>query len=334
MVLIYHKTQSAEPLLQEGLKSYNILAQEGKREVIQNCYEIAVSRHREWVEERKVALKDDPALLSQILSEYNLEATLKNNPRARFDDPKHPGNRFDNVYFQFFKTPLSDSDWVAIDVPDTTLLHDATCRDIVNPELWIYSACSIKDFEQYKSQGLKPPRWHGIYNEHLIKDRVSSERIIAYAKLEKELPVEPTKATPDQLNQVQVYLSDKLSFATQFENPADNILISEKNGKYQIRISFNKNKVEGKESDVSSILQPIQSMSELIKKSQENNSIVLDHQTATRPMQDNSQIERKESNSPSASPRTSIDATTSTNTNANANRSEPVYCTPRNCTIS
>lgn len=305
MVLIYHKTQSAEPLLQEGLKSYNILAQEGKKEVMPNCYEIAVLNHEKWVEERKVALKDNPILLQQILDYNSLQVELKNNPRARFDDPKHPGNRFDNVYFQFFKTPPSDSDWVAIDVPDTTLLHDATCRDIVNPELWKYSACSIKDFEQYKSQGLKPPSWHGFYNEHLIKDRVPSERIVAYTKLEKELPVEPTKASPDQLSQVQVYLSDKLSFATQFENPADNILISEKNGKYQIRISFNKNKVEGKESIVSSILQPIQSMSELIKKSQEDKGIVEVQSGGTNTAkieQKTSEREVREDNSPRGSP--------------------------------
>ena len=119
-----------------------------------------------------------------------------------------------------------------------------------------------------------PNGWYGTYNEHLIRDSVPSERIIAYAKLEKELPLESTKATPDQLKQVQVYLSDKLSFATQFENPADNILIYEKDGKYQIRISFNKDKVTGRESDVSSIFHPIQSMNELIEKSQEHEKIV------------------------------------------------------------
>jgi hypothetical protein len=150
-----------------------------------------------------------------------------------------------------------------------------------------------------------PYRWNGIYNEHLIKGRVPPERIIAYSKLEKELPVEPTKATPDQLNQVQVYLSDKLSFATQFENPADNILISEKDGKYQIRISFNKNKVEGKESDVSSILQPIQSMSELIKKSQEDKGIVEVQSGGTNTAkieQKTSEREVREDNSPGGSP--------------------------------
>jgi len=275
MTLIYHQTNSSvDTLLKEGLKSANILAQEGRIEAKPNSYEIAVLNHEKWVKERKVALQDNPDLLSQILSEYNLEATLKTNAQARFDDPSHPGNRFDNVYFQFFERPPSESDWVAIDVLNSTLLHDATCRDRGEPELWIYSACSIEHFQRSRSSGKMPHRWEGIYNERLFKDEVPSGRIIAYSKLEKELLVESTKATPDQLKQVQVYLSDKLSFATQFENPADNILISEKDGKYQIRISFNKNKVEGKESDVSSILQPIQSMSELIKKSQEDRGIV------------------------------------------------------------
>lgn len=274
MTFLFHKTDFVNTILEEGLKSANILAKEGKVEKKPNNYEIAVSSYEKWVEETKVQLKDNPDLLNRALISNTLTNWLKYNGSARFDAPTHPGNRFDNVYFQFFNTPPANSDWVAIDVPDSTLLHDATCRDRSDPELWRQSACSIKDFKESISKSEMPYRWHGIYNEHLIRDSVPSERIIAYAKLEKELPLESTKATPDQLKQVQVYLSDKLSFATQFENPADNILISEKNGKYQIRISFNKDKVTGRESDVSSILQPLQSMNELIEKSQEHNKIV------------------------------------------------------------
>ena len=298
MTLLFHQTTSSvDPLLKEGLKSHNILAQEGKVEKGPDHYECAVSSYEKWLE-------DNPDLFFIPLTNW-----LENNGSARFDDPSHPGNRFNNVYFQFLNTPPADSDWVAIDVPDSTLLHDATCRDRSDPELWMYSACSIKHFKESISKSEMPYRWHGIYNEHLIRDSVPSERIIAYAKLEKELPLESTKATPDQLKQVQVYLSDKLSFATQFENPADNILIYEKDGKYQIRISFNKDKVTGRESDVSSIFHPIQSMNELIEKSQEREKIVnggLVVKLPTKLEPEKSDIEKEEGgggNSPHNSPR-------------------------------
>ena len=311
MILLFHQTTSSvDRLLGEGLKSANILAQEGKVEKKPNNYEIAVLSYENWVEERKVTLRDNPNLLKQILNMNSLKKYLENNGSARFDAPSHSGNRFNNVYFQFFNTPPANSDWVAIDVPDSTLLHDATCRDRSDPELWRQSACSIKHFQESISNGEMPYRWHGIYNEHLIRDSVPSERIIAYAKLEKELPLESTKATLDQLKQVQVYLSDKLSFATQFENPADNILISEKDGKYQIRISFNKDKVTGRESDVSSIFHPIQSMNELIEKSQErekivNGGLVAKLSTKLEPEKSDIKEERGggEDNSPHNSPR-------------------------------
>jgi hypothetical protein len=292
MTLLFHNTESSiNTLLEEGIKSANILAKEGKIEPKQDSYQIVTENHKKWVAERKLALKENPVLLEKTLTENSLQHWLAKNAHARFYNPEHPGNRFNNVYFQYLEKPPSYINWVAIDVPDSTLLHDALCRDRQEPELWTQTACSIKDFQEFKSQGSVPYQWFGFYNEYLIRDSVPSERIIAYAKLEKELPFESNKATPNQLEQVQVYLNNKLSFATQFENPADNILISEKDSKYQIRISFNKDKVAEKENDVLSILQPIQSMSELIEKSREYKRIA---------------EEQSLENSPQSSPRNPI----------------------------
>ena len=89
MTFLFHKTAFIDTILQEGLKSNNILAQEGKVEKGPDHYECAVSSYEKWLE-------DNPDLFFIPLTNW-----LENNGSARFDDPSHPGNRFNNVYFQF-----------------------------------------------------------------------------------------------------------------------------------------------------------------------------------------------------------------------------------------
>lgn len=66
-----------------------------------------------------------------------------------------------------------------------------------------------------------------------IKDKVTFDRIIACAKLEKEL-VGSIKISDEDLNGIQDFLNDKLKFATHFANKKNNMLLHEKDGKYQI----------------------------------------------------------------------------------------------------
>ncbi len=120
---------------------------------------------------------------------------------------------------------------MAIEVDGAATLHDAGCRDAQNPSQWTNTAITVSSFKAMLEKGGSIPYgWHGKYNEHVVPDFVSPDRIVAYAKVEKELPIEAVKPTAEQLKQVQNYLSKQLSFATQFEDPADNILLSEKEG--------------------------------------------------------------------------------------------------------
>ena len=105
------------------------------------------------------------------------------------------------------------------------------------------------------------------YNEHLIRDRVPAERIVAYAKVEKELLVEKL-ITAEELEQVQIFVSHKLGFATQFDDPKDNVLVHKESGKYQIRVSFNKAKVTDREGEVSAFFDQFKSMGELVEAAQ------------------------------------------------------------------
>ena len=133
------------------------------------------------------------------------------------------------------------------------------------PDKWLRTAVTIRQFREMQERGEMPHTWESRYNEHLIRDRVPAERIVAYAKVEKELPVEK-HITAEELEQVQNFVSNKLGFATQFDNPKDNILVHEKAGKYQIRVSFNKAKVTGREGEVSDFFNQFQSFQELINE--------------------------------------------------------------------
>lgn len=91
------------------------------------------------------------------------------------------------------------------------------------------------------------------------RDRVPASKIVAYAKFEKEFPVEK-HITAEELEQVENFVSNKLGFATQFDDLKDNVLMCRAADKYQIRVSFNKDKISGRESEISDFFDQFQSV--------------------------------------------------------------------------
>jgi len=274
MALVYHKIEhpdgfeagaSVDVFLKEGLKSKRLLQEEGKLHFTPTPWERMLAFHRET----ENALRFDPTRLKMV-REYNLDLEKNGNNSNTFYKPNHPANREENIFFSYSDGPTSHNrDWVAIDVPETSKLHDATFRDLQNPRAWISTAVTIKDYiEMQSKEGKFPPGWKSLYNELLIRDEVKADKIVAYAKVEKELPIEKD-ITPEELKNVQKFISEKLGFATQFKNPEDNALIhkNDKTQKYEIRVSFNKNKINGKEGQVSDFFNKFQSFQQLIDQS-------------------------------------------------------------------
>lgn len=163
------------------------------------------------------------------------------------------------------------------------MLYDASCRDGKNPERWLKTSITIREFSKLREQGLPIPGWgEYIYNEHLIKGSVPPEKIVAYAKIEAKLPREED-IEDEHLTQIQNFVSHELGFATQFSNPADNILIDDKpfnpadylsskdykfSTDYIFRVALNREKAFDRENEVTSFFTQFSSMSELIIKAQ------------------------------------------------------------------
>jgi len=260
---------SIDLFLKEGLLSKALLRERGKLPPQENPYEKkiaqqlehksdAMNKRQDWVEERKKALKDRPEILKSALdgdkeSKWWTEEGLV-TPHDIFYKPNHPGNREENIFFGYSARPSTNRDWVAIEVSDDATLHDASCRDRGLPDAWLNTSVTIREFQQMESLGQSPRGWESKYNEHLIRDRVSPEKIVAYAKVEKELPIEISKISSEELQKVRTFINRSLGFATQFQSPQDNVLINEEDGKYQIRVSFNKDKIAGKEGGGNAIL--------------------------------------------------------------------------------
>jgi hypothetical protein len=290
MVLIFHEIghnqaglkagACIEVFFKEGLLSKALLMQAGKLPTEKNPYErfvenslawkeAALKRREEWIKKRTEALKDNPQLLKNILDSGEESTWWKDDEGISghevFYEPGHPAHREENVFFGYSEHPSADRDWVAIEVPETATLHDASCRDRNVPDEWSSTAVTIKKFIEMQASGKTPPSWQSRYNEHLIRDRVPAERIVAYAKVEKELPFKKP-ITDEELKQVQNFVSNKLGFATQFNDPKDNVLVHKKDGKYQIRVSFNKVKISGREGEASGFFDQFQSFQELINE--------------------------------------------------------------------
>jgi hypothetical protein len=275
MPLIYHERghnkagdqagSSVELFLNEGIKSKTLLRKEGKLPPEESPYERAGTRRQKWIEERKTALASNPTFLNSVLASSKESDFIDGN--AIFYKPGHPGHREDNVFFGYHAHPSADRDWVAIEVPDSADLHDASCRDEQDPQRWINSSVPINEFIKMQKQNLLPQRWNGRYNEHLIYGKVEPDKIVAYAKVEKELPIESgVKFSQNQLDQVKKFVNYNLNFATQFDSSEDNILLNLDKDKYQIRVSFNKTKVTGNEKKVKEFFEKFNSMNQLVEE--------------------------------------------------------------------
>ena len=290
MVLIFHEIghnpagykagASVEVFLRDGLVSKALLRQAGKLPPEKNPYERAMEnalaskeavlkRREEWRQQRTEALKDNPQLLKYVLDSDKESNWWKADDgfsgHVVFYKPDHPAHREEHIFFGYSEHPPANQDWVAIEVPETSTLHDASCRDRGVPYEWSRTAVTIKQFREMQERGEMPRGWKSRYNEHLIRDKVSAERIVAYAKVEKELPFEERIAA-EELEQIQNFVSNKLGFATQFDNHKDNVLVHKDAGKYQIRVSFNKAKVTGREGEVSEFFDQFQSFQQLINE--------------------------------------------------------------------
>lgn len=81
-VLLFHKLghvsgkeagASVEVLLKEGVLSKHLLRQKGKLPHQENPYLKLEDKRREWIEERKQTLKDQPKLLQAVLDDGTQE---------------------------------------------------------------------------------------------------------------------------------------------------------------------------------------------------------------------------------------------------------------------
>lgn len=276
---------SIDVFLEDGLVSKALLRASGKLPPSESPYdravklslsmkELALQRREEWRhQQRQEALKDSPDVLKSVLDE-DKESTWWREDGAvsgydLFYKPGFQGHREENVFFGYAAHPSSDKDWVAIEVPDTVTLHDASCRDRGVPADWARTAVTIRQFQEAQGRGQLPRGWESKYNEYLIRDRVPAAQIVAYAKVEKELPIELPKLTGEQQLNVQDFISNQLGFATQFKDSRDNVLFSESGGGCQIRVAFNKERIAGREQVVKNFFAQFDSMGQLLEKAQE-----------------------------------------------------------------
>jgi len=274
MTLVYHKIQHADGLeagasvdcfLDEGLKSKALLRKEGKLEKKETIYERALTNRARWIEERKVALADNPQLLQAVLSSDTENTWIRG--AERFFKPKFKGNREENVFFGYHKAPPDDDDWVAIDASDDETIHNASFRDEENPEKWERTSVKLGDFVTLTD---KPSLWRDHYNEILRYDQVSPDEIVAYAKIEKTLPIDEKLAANDIKN-IKALLGEKLKPYVQFEKAEDNILLHQHNSKLDIRVAFNKQKASSNEAQqrIRAVFSGINSIEPLIEKKEE-----------------------------------------------------------------
>lgn len=242
--------------------------------------EHALQHWQLWADERRQALKDDPAQLERVLAGNPVSYYLPDE----FEKPGFEGNRTENVFFSFAEHPPQEKDWVAIDVPEHTMLHDAACRDsfsdytekgrtrdeygkkAIDPKSirsyrWQATALPIRQFRQMTDAGLFP-HWRARMNETLIRDHVPAERIIAYAKVEKELPLAHPLSDGDK-RQLQDFIGRSLSFCTHFPDQADNVLMQREGDMLRIRVSVNRAKMAGREGQMKSFFDRFSSLQEL-----------------------------------------------------------------------
>lgn len=206
-----------------------------------------------WEDERKEALRDEPALLDIILTQYNPERGWEGSGLET------EGRREALVFFGWHKTPSQDRDWVVIDCdPDKTLLHDASCRDRNDPTSWRCDAVSVNQYIEYHKKGVQPPRWHSYYNEAVFVGHVAPDKILGYAKLEKTLSL-PTTSDQIDLDDLKLSLETPLRPYSLFGKSRENVYchVNDKTGLLEIRVAFNKTKALLHQNEIKHIIDTV-----------------------------------------------------------------------------
>lgn len=281
MPLVFHKIEegrnrdcgaSVATFLEEGIKSQQILMEEGKLPQVESPYFKALERYKIWREKRIESLKDRPETLRVVLNNYSEQGFVSGH--ELFFKPGFIGHRRENIYFSYMNQPPMNRDWVAIKVSPQEYLYNAPYRDLRDPEGWYKSKIKIQDYQNMN--GRTPGNWHNHYNELLKKDRVLPSEIVAYAKVEKEIPIDTSKLSAEQLTTVKQYLQEPLSFATYFDDPEKSILLCEsRDSKYQIRVAFDKEKACSSESQekILKVFSEINSVDDLCRKASPSSSL-------------------------------------------------------------
>ncbi len=275
---------SVDAILREGLLSKALLKKHGKLPMEPNPYEQALAlnasqrdahlqQYEAWVSERKEALKDDQPLLERVLQKNSAEAFLQARDETRhqlFFEPGFAGHREEHIFFRYHDHPPASRDWVAVEVPHDAVLYNESFRDSNQPKAYENHPLTIQEYQEQAAEGsIFRHGWKSLANEHLIRDTVPSERIVAYAKVEKELPHDPSIGSSNAKN-IKKFLNEHLSFATHFDHEDDNVLLAKENGKQQIRVSFNVEKIKGREHEVRTLFDRFSSMREIAEAANQN----------------------------------------------------------------
>ncbi len=176
-------------------------------------------------------------------------------------------------------------EWVAIEVSGASKVCDASHLDRNSSDsTYKEDGITISNFRWHKNRELKPPKWESFYAEYIEKNAVPPEKIVAFARIEKTYT--DYKPNITEISKIQEFLHHELQEFTQFNNPGQNIAISEEGyditREINIRISYNKNKINGQEQKVQEFFDQFSTMKELLDMA---NKFVVPEQQKKQPTQ-------------------------------------------------
>ena len=179
------------------------------------------------------------------------------------------------------------TEWVAIEVSGASKVCDASHLDRNSSDsTYKEDAITILNFRWHNNRGLKPSKWKSVYAEYTKTDNVPPEEIVAFARIEKTYTNTDYKPNTTEISKIQEFLHHKLQEFTQFNNPGQNIAVSEEGygitRKINIRISYNKNKINGQEQKVQEFFDQFSTMEELLDMA---NEFVVPEQQKKQPTQ-------------------------------------------------
>jgi len=158
-------------------------------------------------------------------------------------------------------------------------VHDASHLDRNSSDrTYEANAIPISNFLWHTNRRLTPSKWNSLYAEYIEKDDVPPEKIVAFARIEKTYT--DYKPNNIEISKIQEFLHHKLQEFTQFNNPRQNIAVSEESHDItptiNIRISYNKNKINGREQELQDFFNKFPTMKELLDMA--NESVVPEQQ--------------------------------------------------------